>query len=101
MSEDREPFEEDALPAPPGRGESGGGAGTFLAGLALGTMLGVGAALFFGSPRGRRVRKHMRDEFDDWREEAGRELSRRARRARTQAGKAARRVGEVLEDSFD
>ncbi|HKV76088.1 MAG TPA: hypothetical protein VJN95_16340 [Gemmatimonadales bacterium] len=101
MSEDREPFEEDALPAPPRRGDHGGGAGTFFAGLAIGTLLGVGAALFLRSSRGRRMGQYMRDEFDDWREETGRELGRRARRVRQQAGKAARRVGAALEDTFD
>jgi len=101
MSHDQEPFEEDALPAPPRRGGNGGGAGTFLAGLALGTLLGVGAALFFNSPRGQRLGRYMRDEFDDWREDAGKQLGRRARRARQQAGKAARHIRDSLEDTFD
>jgi len=101
MSQDREPFEEDALPAPARRAGQGGAAGTFLAGLALGTLLGVGAALFFNSTRGQRLGQYARDEFDDWREDAGRELGRRAKRARQHAGKAARHVRDALEDTFD
>ncbi|MEO8030541.1 MAG: hypothetical protein ABI765_06820 [Gemmatimonadota bacterium] len=102
MSDDRKQFEEDSvLPSPrPARGE-GPGAGIFFAGMALGTMLGVGAALFFSSSRGRRVGQYVRDEFDDWRVEAGRELGRQAKRVRQRAGKAARGVREALEDRFD
>jgi gas vesicle protein len=99
MSQDREVFEEDALPAAPRR--AGGGAGTFLAGLALGTLLGVGAAVFFNSPRGRRISRELRDEFDDWREDAGKELHRRAKRARQQVGRTARSVRDAVEDTFD
>jgi gas vesicle protein len=101
MSHDKETFEEDALPAAPRRRDTGSGAGTFLAGLALGTLLGVGAALFFNSPRGRKLSRQVRDDFDDWREDAGRELGRRARRARQHAGRTARSVRDALEDTFD
>jgi hypothetical protein len=102
MADRQEPFEEDALlpSARHPRGE-GPGAGVFLAGLALGTMLGVGAALFFNSDRGRRVGRYLHDEFDDFRDEAGRQLGRRATRLRKQAGRAARSVKEAIEESFD
>ncbi len=49
-----EPFEEDALPDEDEEGE-GSRAGGFVAGLALGALLGVGAALFLNSSRGRRL----------------------------------------------
>jgi gas vesicle protein len=99
MAHNHEIFEEDALAPAPRR--PGAGAGTFLAGLALGTLLGVGAALFFNSPRGRRISRQLRDDFDDWREDTGKELHRRARRARQQVGRTARSVRDAVEDSFD
>lgn len=101
MSKDRETFEEDALPAARRHSGDGPGVGTFLAGLALGTLVGVGAALFFNSPRGRRLSQHAREEFDDWREDASHELGRRTRRARQQAGRTVRKVRDALEDTFD
>lgn len=102
MPDQNQTFEEDALlPSARRSNGDGPGAGIFFAGLALGTVLGVGAALFFNSDRGRRVGRYLHDEFDDWREDAGRELGRRAQRLRKQAGRAARSVREAVEESFD
>ena len=102
MADREEPFEEDALlPSPRRSRGEGPGAGIFLAGLALGTVLGVGAALFFNSDRGHRVGRYLHDEFDDLRDEAGRQLGRRTARLRKQATRAARGVKEAIEESFD
>jgi len=95
-----EPFEEDALPD---EEEDGGGspAGGFVAGLALGALLGIGASLFLTSSRGRRLSRRVRRELDDFRDEAGKELSRRGRRLRHHAGRMARETKDRLEDIFD
>jgi gas vesicle protein len=95
-----EPFEEDALPEEDEGGEESG-AGGFVAGLALGALLGIGAALFLNSSRGRRLSKRVRHELEDFREDAGKEITRRGRRLRHHAGRAAREVRDRLEDVFD
>ena len=95
-----EPFEEDALPDEDEEGE-GSRAGGFVAGLALGALLGVGAALFLNSSRGRRLSRRVRRELDDFRDEAGKELTRRSRRLRHHAGRVARETKDRLEDIFD
>jgi len=97
-----ETFEEDALPEEDEGGEDrGAGAGGFVAGLALGALLGVGAALFLNSSRGRQLSRRVRRELDDFRDDAGKELSRRGRRLRHHAGRAAREAKDRLEDIFD
>lgn len=66
---------------------------SFLAGLALGSILGAGAALLLAPARGdvtrRRIRRRFRDlrddaaeRLDDARDAAGRELRRQRRRLR-------------------
>lgn len=63
----------------------------FLAGFALGALLGAGAALLLAPERGQVVRRRMRQRFDhlrddaadrlsDWRDDATRELRRQRRR---------------------
>jgi gas vesicle protein len=95
-----EPFEEDALPEEDG-GDEESRAGGFLAGLALGALLGVGAALFLNSSRGRRLSRRVRHELEDFRDEAGKEVTHRGRRLRHHAGRAAREAKDRLENIFD
>ena len=65
----------------------------FLSGLVLGALAGAGIALLLAPERGditrRRIRKKFRDvstdareQFDDWKDDAGRELKRRQRQVR-------------------
>lgn len=65
----------------------------FLSGLVLGALAGAGIALLLAPERGdvtrRRIRKKFRDvstdareQFDDWKDDAGRELRRRQRQIR-------------------
>jgi gas vesicle protein len=95
-----EPFEEDAVLEDDEDGDRGR-AGGFFAGLALGALLGVGAALFLNSSRGRRLSRRVRHELEDFRDEAGKEFTRRGRRLRHHAGRAAREAKDRLEDIFD
>jgi gas vesicle protein len=65
----------------------------FLSGLVLGALAGAGIALLLAPERGdvtrRRIRKKFRDvstdareQLDDWKDDAGRELRRRQRQIR-------------------
>ncbi|MBE0591626.1 MAG: YtxH domain-containing protein [Gemmatimonadales bacterium] len=65
----------------------------FLSGLVLGALAGAGIALLLAPERGdvtrRRIRRKFRDvstdareQFDDWKDDAGRELKRRQRQVR-------------------
>lgn len=67
------------------------GAGAFLTGVLLGALLGAGLALMLAPERGEVVRRRLggrlralgeeaRDQLEDWRDEAGRELRSRRRR---------------------
>ena len=69
----------------------GPSAGAFLVGVLLGALLGAGAALMLAPERGEVVRRRLggrlralgedaRDQLEDWRDEAGRELRSSRRR---------------------
>jgi len=70
---------------------AGTGAGAFLTGVVLGALIGAGVALMLAPERGEVVRRRLggrlrafgedaRDQLEDWRDEAGRELRTRRRR---------------------
>jgi len=74
-------------------GEGATGLVGFLAGFTLGALAGAGLALLLAPERGdvtrRRIRKKFRDvsddardQFEDWKDDAGRELRRRQRQLR-------------------
>ena len=90
----------DRPPSPEGANHGSSAAG-FLAGVAVGALLGAGVAWFLGSGGGRRVGRRIRAEWEDFRDEAGRELARRRKELRRSAGRAAHQAGELVEEALE
>jgi len=97
-SEGPEPEEPEEPDEEPDEGVGGGGALGFLAGFALGALLGAGTALLFAPERGavtrRRLRRRLRDLGADTADRVG-ELRHRAER---EMRRGRRRIARHLPD---
>jgi gas vesicle protein len=95
-SEDR-PDIDDSAPEAEGRWRARG----FVTGIAVGALLGAGLALFLTSGRGRRVAQRVRDDWDDLKDDARRQLGRRKKDLRAKFDRVAREAKEAVEEAFD
>ena len=77
--------------------EEASGAGSFVAGVVVGALIGAGIALLFAPDAGVRTRQRLRKRADALRTRAGEEIDQAARRTRKDLIRRRRRLEKQLE----